>query len=185
MKSYVFSVNQHDIAVDCGQLGIYTINGNGGKIFGKTLVNDRHVPKDLGDDRFEDYVEKGESIVKDIVSRNEEDGFFVAVGNEPSMDEIRDAIAAYKNVCVYAVRNADVIWEKTRNREVIPERARRAARYLGVTPEWLDQTVSDTKECPKCAEAIKAKALVCRFCGFNLETGDKQPVPQQAAQQKR
>jgi predicted amidophosphoribosyltransferase len=25
-------------------------------------------------------------------------------------------------------------------------------------------------ECPQCAEPIKRKALVCRFCGFKLES---------------
>lgn len=27
----------------------------------------------------------------------------------------------------------------------------------------------DTKDCPRCAEKIKAKALVCRFCGHPFE----------------
>ena len=29
---------------------------------------------------------------------------------------------------------------------------------------------SNTKECPKCAETIKAKAVICRFCKYNFET---------------
>ncbi len=29
-------------------------------------------------------------------------------------------------------------------------------------------TVSDTKECPFCAETIKARAVVCRFCGRDV-----------------
>ena len=28
-----------------------------------------------------------------------------------------------------------------------------------------------TKDCPYCAETIKAAAKVCRFCGINLGTG--------------
>jgi len=28
----------------------------------------------------------------------------------------------------------------------------------------------DEKECPKCAETIKFKALVCRYCGYHLES---------------
>jgi hypothetical protein len=28
---------------------------------------------------------------------------------------------------------------------------------------------ADTKTCPRCAETIKAQALVCRFCGYEFE----------------
>lgn len=31
--------------------------------------------------------------------------------------------------------------------------------------------VSDTKDCPMCAETIKAQAKICRFCGFDLVAG--------------
>ncbi|MGA2220413.1 MAG: zinc ribbon domain-containing protein [Verrucomicrobiia bacterium] len=31
--------------------------------------------------------------------------------------------------------------------------------------------ILSTKQCPLCAETIKSEARVCRFCGYNLETG--------------
>ena len=38
----------------------------------------------------------------------------------------------------------------------------------------MTQEASETRECPYCAETIKARARVCRFCGRDLsgpETG--------------
>ena len=35
---------------------------------------------------------------------------------------------------------------------------------------------SDTKQCPYCAETIKAQAVVCRYCGLEMST-DKPPRP--------
>ncbi len=37
---------------------------------------------------------------------------------------------------------------------------------------------SDTKTCHFCAETIKREARVCRFCGYNLETGQPQKASQ-------
>jgi len=37
----------------------------------------------------------------------------------------------------------------------------------------IDQTYNnDTKECPKCAEIIKLKAVICRFCNYDLDKND-------------
>lgn len=172
--SFVFSVNRDNIDVDCGQLGVYTIKG-ASKIWARTPIVDRMVSKDFGE-KFEPYRESGENIAKDIVERSPEDGFFLCAGKEPTPDELATATAKYKAACVYLVRHADALWERTRNREIISERARRAARFVGAAPEWLDQTLTDEKKkCPRCAELIKAEASFCRYCQYDL--AGKVPTP--------
>lgn len=169
-NTYIFSVNKDDVSVDAGQLGTYNIKGAGNKIWGRTLITDRKVTKDFGEDRFDPFQCNGEDIAKDIVERNTEDGFFLCGDKkEPSQDDLNKAAAQYREVCVASVRHADSMWERTRNREIISERSRRAARYIGAAPEWLDQSLTDEKKkCPRCAELIKAEASWCRFCQFDL-----------------
>lgn len=41
-----------------------------------------------------------------------------------------------------------------------------------------------TRNCPYCAETIKAQALVCRFCGYDLRTGKPARVPETQGKQK-
>ena len=167
-NAYIFSVNKDDISVDVGQLGTYTIRG-AEKIWARTPITDRKVTKDWGDDRFDSVAVTGEEIVKDIVSRNTEDGFFLCEGKEPTTAELQKALADFKAVCVQEVRHSDSVWERTRNREIISERARRAARFIGAAPEWLDQSLTDDKKkCPRCAELIKAEASWCKHCQFDL-----------------
>ena len=167
-NSFVHSVNRGDISIDVGQLGVYTIKGAGSRISERTPICDRKVQKDYGE-RFDTIVIPGEDIAKDIIDRGKEDGFFQCEGKEPKPDELTQAVSAFKAICVGTVRHADALWERTRNREIISERARRAARFIGAAPEWLDQSLTDDKKkCPRCAELIKAEASWCKHCQYDL-----------------
>jgi hypothetical protein len=46
---------------------------------------------------------------------------------------------------------------------------RRVSLPANIPSSFLNQT----KICPRCAEAVKQGASVCRFCGFNFEEQDK------------
>jgi len=40
-----------------------------------------------------------------------------------------------------------------------------------------DQPLSESKNCPFCAETIKKDAVVCRFCAYDLRTGQRSAPP--------
>ncbi len=44
-----------------------------------------------------------------------------------------------------------------------------AAAQIALSVERLQ--ANDTIECPRCAETIKRRAKVCRFCGYELPSG--------------
>lgn len=60
----------------------------------------------------------------------------------------------------------------------LSQQARRELEYEG-DPSELDDLDDDddTRECPDCAERIKARARVCRFCGWGREQSSKGKVP--------
>lgn len=169
-KATIFSVNPSDIQISAGQFGTMVLSGAGNKLFGATKIEGRTLLKDLGDDNFQPFEIKALEIAKDIVSRYDSDGFFLTDDdNDPAPGRIAEERKKFREVCVVHARHADAIWDRTHNRELIDERARRAARYLNLNPAWADAKAEETKECPWCAETIKARAKFCKECKREID----------------
>lgn len=168
-KATIFSVNPIDMVVDGGQLGHMLIKGAGNAFYGATKIDGRTFLKDLGDDNFQPFEVKALDIAKDIVARYDLEGMFLTDDDaDPNPKRIAEERQKFREFCVVEARHADAIWDRTHNRELIGERARRAARYLGTNPPWADAVAEELKECPRCAETIKAKAMFCKHCRLDL-----------------
>lgn len=72
--------------------------------------------------------------------------------------------------------------EERRRQEEEEERRRREEeerRAIEAVLQRERERLTGEKECPRCAETIKAKAVVCRFCGYDYELGE---IPGRSAQ---
>ncbi len=47
---------------------------------------------------------------------------------------------------------------------------------ISIQPARKAEEIEATKKCPYCAETIKAEAVVCRFCGRDLQPGQSSPT---------
>lgn len=60
---------------------------------------------------------------------------------------------------------------KTKKREIILEQERKLSEEHSETIDidFSFDDVKENKECPACAELVKAKAKICRYCGYEFE----------------
>jgi hypothetical protein len=130
---------------------------------------------DLGDKRTMEYRITAREIAEDIAREINSDsgegsyhGVFVAAGETPTDEELREARRRLEDFQYRLIAAADLEWERTKNPMFITDLERRAARHLGLEKPWL----YDPKpliECPVCAEKIKPGVAVCRSCGAILD----------------
>lgn len=165
----IFSVNPIDLLLSNGQFGHQSVAGAGNVFYGSTKIGNRTLLRDLGNDNFQPFVITGEEIAADLCGRYDMDGLFMTEdGSDPSPKKLKEEQAKFRAACVTNCRHADAIWDRSHNRELIDERARRSARYLNLQPAWADAVAEESKECPFCAEKIKARALFCKECKKEL-----------------
>jgi hypothetical protein len=130
---------------------------------------------DLGDKRTMEYRITAREIADDIAREINGDsgegsyhGVFVAAGDTPTEEELRDAHRRLEDFQHRLVAAADLEWERTKNPMFITDLERRAARQLGLDKPWLYDP-KPLVECPLCAEKIKPGVAVCRSCGAILD----------------
>ncbi len=60
---------------------------------------------------------------------------------------------------------------KTKKREIILEQERKLSEEHSETidADFSFDDIKENKECPACAERVKAKAKICRYCGYEFE----------------
>lgn len=185
----LYSLNDRDLLVELGQLGMYTIAKRPeGAPWGVTVIADRNVRKDKGDDDMPIEVCPATVIVEDIVNRYPGEGLFIAaVDDKPSPEEVIRADSEFALSDRVLIEQANLVWDATKNRNKIDVRARHAARRRSQKVEWAIDTIVELMPCPFCAEPVRKSASKCRHCSEWLDES-KRPgaeVPRAAIAGKR
>jgi len=130
---------------------------------------------DLGDKRTMEIRLSAQEIAEDLVREINGDsgegsyhGVFVAVGPEPTKEELADARKKLAAFQTRLVETADLEWERSHNMMFITDLERRAARELGLEKPWLYDP-KPMADCPACGEKIRPGVAVCRTCGAILD----------------
>ncbi len=130
---------------------------------------------DLGDKRTMEIRLSAQEIAEDLVREINGDsgegsyhGVFVAVGPEPTKEELAEARKKLEAFQTRLVETADLEWERSHNMMFITDLERRAARELGLEKPWLYDP-KPMADCPACGEKIRPGVAVCRTCGAILD----------------
>jgi hypothetical protein len=100
-------------------------------------------------------------------SDNEGRGYFLAAGEKPTEEELKEAEKkreAYRRVLV---GDARFYFQKNRHGRGIGDEAYWAAERMGLEEEWMPLAANP---CPNCGMAVKSTAITCRHCNLILDT---------------
>lgn len=162
----LYSLNDRDIEVELGQLRKMKINGRpAGAPWGVTIISDRNVRADKGDDEMPLVTVTALQIATDIVGRYSGQGLFLAeVDDKPSPAEIEQAAREFELSDRVLIEAANLVWDATHNRNKIDVQARHAARRRNQKVDWAIDTIVELIPCPFCSESVRKTAAKCRHC---------------------
>jgi hypothetical protein len=142
---------------------------------GVLRIAPRTAVMDYGDKRILPLAIPARDIAEDLCREINSDageqsflGVFVAEGEAPTLEELRQAQLRLDEFYRSQVAAADREWERSHSFLFINDLQRRAAAHLGLEKEWYYQ-VRETSECPGCGDRVKPNVAVCRSCGAVLD----------------
>ena len=84
------------------------------------------------------------------------------VKDEQTLNQLSECIIMKENeIHEYEQRKKEMILQKERELSDNMEEK--------ITDEFSFDTLDDIKECPMCAETVRARAKKCRYCGYEFE----------------
>lgn len=167
----LYSLNDKPVIVDMGIFGNWTINPKPeGAPWGVTIIEDRVMSKDFGEDKFEPHTSTATECAEDIIHRYDNEGFFLAaIDDAPSPEEVAAAELQFQLADEQRIATAHTVWDAKKDRSKIDVRARDAARRRHQVVDWATNQAVSLRACPFCSENIRASAAKCRFCGEWLD----------------
>ena len=86
----------------------------------------------------------------------------IYIGDRKKIEELQQLIAQVES---------ELKKYKNEMRSIILEQERdiKEEKDENITDDFTFSESQDTKECPMCAETVKAKAKICRFCGYKFD----------------
>ncbi len=139
-----------------------------GEPYAKLVVRDGRAFRDFGDkNRVWDTV-PARAIAEDLVRDCADHGVFIAEGEEPTDEELREAARKLRQEAYPRwIEEADSIFARTGDRKEISLHARIAARELNLRRDWaLD--LSELAPCVGCNTLVPAGTAKCAACGAIL-----------------
>src|SRR5674476_430551 len=109
----LFSLSDRPFFVDMGQFGNWQINAKpAGAPWGVTVIEDRVIRVDLGDDKFENRNIEATEFINDIVLRYSGSGvFFAAEDDSPTAEEVERASKEFELTDLAKIAEAHRSWD--------------------------------------------------------------------------